>query len=56
VLLGNGDGTFQSQITYPADSSPSYVILGDFNNDKKLDLAVANKYSNDLTIFLNQCI
>jgi hypothetical protein len=55
VLLGHGNGTFDSPIKYATDNNPSCVISSDFNNDDKLDLAVANKYSNDLTIFLNQC-
>lgn len=42
VLLGNGDGTFQP-VTYPmgyatTPASPS-VVVGDFNNDGKLDFA-----------------
>jgi len=40
VLLGNGAGTFQNQITYKAQPSPFDVSVGDFNNDGKLDLAV----------------
>lgn len=43
VLLGNADGTFQAPVTY--DLGPNaftpYVALGDFNNDGKLDVAVA---------------
>src|SRR5208337_3698797 len=42
VLLGNGDGTFQPQVTYTAGLGPMAVITGDFNHDGKLDLAVAN--------------
>jgi hypothetical protein len=30
VLLGNGDGTFQSQQTYATDSNPVFVAVGDF--------------------------
>ena len=55
VLLGNGDGTFRSQITYTTGSTPWSVESGDFNNDKKMDLAVANRDSSDLSIFLNTC-
>jgi hypothetical protein len=43
VLLGNGDGTFQTPITTAA--APEYVYAstlaaGDFNNDGKMDLLV----------------
>jgi hypothetical protein len=43
VLLGNGDGSFQSPAFYPQTtvvSNPS-VAAADFNNDNKVDLAVA---------------
>ncbi len=42
VLLGNGDGTFQSAVNYDAGIGPSSVAVGDFNGDGKPDLAVAN--------------
>ena len=43
VLLGKTDGTFEAPKTYdlgPNASTP-FVALGDFNNDGKLDVAVA---------------
>ena len=44
VLLGNGDGTFQPFAKYGIKSqlgyNPTGVTIGDFNGDKKLDLAV----------------
>jgi hypothetical protein len=43
VLLGNGDGTFQAAVNYPAGKAPLSVAAGDFNGDGKLDLAVANE-------------
>ena len=42
VLLGNGDGTFQSGAGYAAGRGPTSAVPGDFNNDGKLDVAVAN--------------
>jgi hypothetical protein len=41
VLIGNGDGTF-TRTDYAVGNNPVGVAIGDFNNDKKLDLAVAN--------------
>jgi hypothetical protein len=41
VLLGQGDGTFQSAVNYPAGSYPWSVVVADFNGDGKPDLAVA---------------
>ncbi|MGA2357550.1 MAG: FG-GAP-like repeat-containing protein [Terriglobales bacterium] len=41
ILLGNGNGTFQSPISIPIDEfGPTWVTVGDFNKDGKLDLAV----------------
>jgi hypothetical protein len=45
VLLGNGDGTFQSPLNYPEAYQPS-VAVGDFNGDGKLDLVVENSFSH----------
>ena len=41
VLLGNGDGTFQTQIATPAGNKPAFAAIGDFNKDGHLDLAVS---------------
>src|SRR2546422_11755541 len=37
VLLGNGDGTFQTAVNFDAGLSPFSVVLGDFNGDDQLD-------------------
>ncbi len=42
ILLGNGNGTLQPAVSYPAGASPTAVVVGDFNNDGKVDVAVAN--------------
>jgi hypothetical protein len=47
VLLGNGDGTFQSRTDFPAGPAPDYMTIGDFNGDGNIDVAVANASSND---------
>ncbi|HZQ69011.1 MAG TPA: FG-GAP-like repeat-containing protein [Terriglobales bacterium] len=40
VLLGNGDGTFQSRVDYVAGKYPNSVVAADVNNDGKVDLVV----------------
>ncbi len=43
VLLGNGNGTFQTAVTYDAGSGSTIsMAVADLNGDGKLDLAVAN--------------
>lgn len=39
VLLGNGDGTFESPALYSLGAMPGFLVLGDFNGDGHLDLA-----------------
>ena len=53
ILLGNGDGTFQAAVSYPAGSGPVSVTSGDFNGDGKLDLVTANAYGNNVSILLD---
>jgi hypothetical protein len=52
VLLGNSDGTFQTQVSYATDTSPCSLAVGDFNGDGKLDLALANTNSNTVSVLL----
>ena len=40
VLLGNGDGTFQAQVTYPGGTNATALAVGDFNGDGIVDLAI----------------
>ncbi|HZC24909.1 MAG TPA: VCBS repeat-containing protein [Candidatus Binatia bacterium] len=51
VLLGNGDGTFQPAMTYSSGGSYAWsVAVGDLNGDDKLDLVVANFYSDTVGV------
>jgi len=50
ILLGNGDGTFQPHVDYPAGSFPYTIVAGDFNGDGKLDVAVSDLDSFQVTI------
>ncbi|MGL5059886.1 MAG: FG-GAP-like repeat-containing protein [Microcoleus sp.] len=54
ILLATGAGNFNSVITIPTPSAsrPNSIAVGDFNNDGKQDLAVANLESQDVSILL----
>lgn len=52
VLLGNGDGTFQSAVAFATGEFPNQVISGDFNADGRLDLAVADANANTVSVLL----
>ncbi len=45
ILLGNGDGTFQSPERYLIGFAPSSVAVGDFDKDGHLDVVVDNSSS-----------
>jgi hypothetical protein len=46
ILLGTGQGTFAAPRNISVGEVPSELVVGDFNGDGKLDLAVANRDSN----------
>jgi len=53
LLLGNGNGTFQSPVVLPSPVRPSGLVAADFNKDGKLDLAIASgDNSGSLAILL----
>jgi FG-GAP-like repeat/FG-GAP repeat len=41
ILTGNGDGTFNPQVTATVVSEPGPIVAADFNHDGKIDLAIA---------------
>jgi uncharacterized protein (DUF2141 family) len=53
IMLGNGDGTFQSPVNYPTtEPFQNFVLNGDFNGDGKLDLIVGGAISRSNTLNL----
>jgi gliding motility-associated-like protein len=54
VYLGNGNGTFTISVAspIPVGSFPRLAALYDYNNDGKIDMAVTNSNSNDVSILL----
>ncbi|MFQ6421331.1 MULTISPECIES: FG-GAP repeat domain-containing protein [unclassified Bacillus (in: firmicutes)] len=51
-MLGNGDGTFQSPSSLPVGQTPVGIASADFNGDGKLDLVVANEFSQNISVLL----
>ena len=49
IHLANGDGTFQTPVSYPAGDFTFAVAVGDLNGDGKPDVAIANFNLHNLT-------
>jgi len=43
---------FNAPQDFAVAKNPSFVVVGDFNGDRKLDLAVANKDAGTISIML----
>jgi len=52
VLLGNGDGTFQAAVPYDTLNNANGVVVGDFNNDGHLDMAVSTASAGSSFAFI----
>ena len=53
VLTGRGDGTFKEPKTFRAGNGPAGLTAGRFYRDGKPDLAVADVFSNKLSVLKN---
>ena len=42
ILIGRGDGTFKPAVQYSVGMQPNTLAVGDFNNDGKQDIAIAD--------------
>src|SRR5205085_11561690 len=52
IFLNTQTASFNSATNFTVGSAPTAIVTGDFNNDGKLDLAVVNKGSNNVSILL----
>jgi hypothetical protein len=52
VLLGKGDGTFQSAVSFASGRSPRSVAIGDLDGDGVPDIVTANEVSNNVRVLL----
>ena len=58
ISLGNGDGTFQTPLTFAADTAAKTseaisIAVGDFNGDNKPDIVTSNFGNNRVSVLLN---
>lgn len=53
VLLGNGDGTFQTPQDFGTGFTPCNLAFGDLNGDGKPEAVTANCYSNTMSVLIN---
>jgi len=54
LLLGNGNGTFQSVYSFGVGTTPMFLATGDLNGDGILDLAVAEAGDNRVSVLLGK--
>ena len=52
VLLGNGDGTFQTKVPYTVGTGPLDIKSADVNGDGVPDLAVVNNSGQSISVLL----
>ena len=52
MLLGGPGGSFGSPTEFAVGDDPRSVAVGDFNDDADPDLAVANLFSDDVSVLL----
>ena len=52
VFLGNGNGTFQPAVNFPAADNPSAIAVGYFNGDGFQDLAVVRRGASGISVLL----
>jgi hypothetical protein len=54
IFLGKGDGSFQAAMSYPTGLGSFGAAVGDFNGDGILDLAVANLFSDTVSVLVGK--
>ena len=53
VALGNGDGTFQPLLIFPAPDDVYWLVVGDFNADQRPDIAATAARSDQVAVLIN---
>jgi hypothetical protein len=52
VLLGNGNGTFRSHVTLSTGNDYNSLAVGDFNNDRRVDLVFSSSDAKHIGVWL----
>ena len=52
ILLGNGNGTFQTPSSIGVVNEPTEIVTADFNKDGNLDLALVSYSGNEVEVLL----
>jgi hypothetical protein len=52
IYIGNGDGTFQPQVTYNMGTDPVGLVAGDLNGDGFADLASVDRQNNTVNVMI----
>jgi hypothetical protein len=53
ALLGNGNGTFQPQVTFSTDLAPVQTVISDVNGDGRPDLITVNNHDASVSVLIN---
>jgi hypothetical protein len=56
IFLNTGNGTFATQVSYRSGIAPHSLAAADLNEDNKLDIIVGNAGSDNVGVFLADCI
>jgi hypothetical protein len=54
VFLGNGDGTLQPPLSFTVGEQPLALAIGNFNADRRPDIAVVNQDSQTVSILIQR--
>jgi len=54
VLMGSGNGDFQTAAVYPVGKQPYWVVVADLNNDGYADLVTANTTDGTISVLMNK--
>jgi photosystem II stability/assembly factor-like uncharacterized protein len=56
LLLGDGDGGFNRQMSLPVFNSPSMIATGDFDQDGRIDLAIPRNGVPIIAVVKSMCV